>query len=100
MTADTAVDVTELTDLDWQPTFPCEGTRHDQHHVPKGDARFIQRGTCPTCGKPAPDIYVCEGGRQYRLMCDRTTCWTGCGQSAPTDRWGFTFTPIPRSARG
>lgn len=90
---DTEIDV--LSDADWQPTFPCEGHRHDELHVPRGDARFLQRGVCPRCLKAAPDLAVCVGGRHYReAICDRTRCETGCRQESPTGEWGFTFAPI------
>lgn len=95
MTA-TAVDTDTLTDLDFKPTIPCEGMGHDEHHVPRGDARWIQHATCPNCGA-VPKIAVCEGGRQYRLLCERIIC-SRCSKASPLDEWGFKFDPIERNA--
>lgn len=87
---DTTVDA--LVGLDWKVGTPCEGTGHFDVHVPKGDARWVQRGTCPRCQR-SHAMKVCEGGRQYRLLCDRISC-VACKEAAPRDEWGFTFTPI------
>jgi len=87
----------ELAALDWKAGTPCEGTGHYEDHRPMGDAKYIQHGTCPACGIPAPEIRICEGGRLYRLTRDLICHLSGCGKSTPTDDWGFTFTPIKES---
>lgn len=88
---ETATDI--LAALDFEATVPCEGYGHDDVHVPRGAAKWIQHGTCPVCFRPPPQLALCDGGRLYRLMCDRVIC-SGCGTPSPTPMWHFTFTPI------
>ena len=82
-----------LADLDFAATYPCEGTGHDDVHVPRGAAKWIQHGACPACERPALRLALCDGGRLYRLMCDRVIC-SGCGVPSVTALWRFTFVPI------
>lgn len=84
---DTVID--PLEGLDWKAGEPCQGYGHYDVHVPKGDARWLQRGRCPRCSI-AHELKVCEGGRQYRYVCDQITC-TACGQKSPTGEWGLRF---------
>lgn len=88
---DTAVDA--LAGLDWKSGEPCQGRGHHEAHVPLGDARWVQRGTCPVC-LVVRELRVCEGGRLYRLaVCDGVRC-SVCRETSATEAWGFTFTPI------
>lgn len=89
-----ATDTDTLAGLDFKPTIPCEGTGHEKVHIRRGEAIWTQHALCPNC-QHASTLDICEGGRQYRLLCDRIHCTT-CQKTAPFDEWGFKFEPIDR----
>lgn len=84
-----AADVDVLSDLDFQPSLPCELQSHDRLDAGNLPAVWRAFGWCPGCHYRV-DFLLCEPGRLRKQ-----SSMSGCTRCGHTHWWADTFTVVP-----
>lgn len=86
-----ALDLDILAALDFEPSPPCEHSRHHDHHVPDEFAAYVIHVKCPGCQDEK--VYnICESGR-HRLLTMLTGC-NICGLTIAGSGFVLACTPL------
>jgi hypothetical protein len=94
----TALDVAELTHLEFAATIPCEHRQHPVTHVADDPAAWVITIRCPKCDRGATYL-ICESGR-LRMAPPHTIACVGFRWIGGWDDLIVSCLPIPEAMRG